>query len=169
VAAAAGDLRDHPLHVGPVPTLVLPEDGLDGLVGADSAQQRVMRVQDQESAVLAGGVPVPQGAGAAGGAEGDGPAGGHERGDPGREGNGADGLIVLKYYKPPFRAKLLLNYTSSICSRGPYTTHVNLTPGDGRLHIDPRWVLWSRRPLRPRANCVPGHRWTLDAFNKSAS
>src|SRR5262245_1090810 len=44
-------------------------------------------------AVLAGGGPVPQRAGAARGAEGDGPACGDGPGDPGRAGDGPGGLI----------------------------------------------------------------------------
>src|SRR6266568_4102894 len=69
--AAAGDLGDHPFDAGAELPVVLTQAGLGCPAGARGAQQRIVLVQDQRTAVLAGGAAGAQRAAAACGAEGD--------------------------------------------------------------------------------------------------
>src|SRR5690348_10584678 len=66
-SAAAGDLGDHPLNVGPVLVVVLAQRRLRGPGGAGRAQHRVVGVQLQGAAGLGGCAPGAQRAGGAAG------------------------------------------------------------------------------------------------------
>ena len=93
-SAPGGDLGDGPLDVRPVRHVVLAKPGARGPVGAGGAQQVLVLVQAELTAVLRGGAPCPQRAVAAQRRRrsrcGPGVIG---RASPGRAGDGA-GLLV---------------------------------------------------------------------------